>query len=103
MSDYQFGLYETARSEERKMELRNARKKKKKDEDESVSTYRIFSRAFCNFVFPPEIVRPKPKEGENLETMLKRGADEDILDIVSLQEQLENVDGKHEQDDEENL
>lgn len=103
MSDYQFGLYETARSEERKMELRNARKKKNKDTEESVSTYRIFSRAFCNFVFPPEIARPKPKEGENLETMLKRGADEDILDIVSLQEQLENIDGKHEQDDEENL
>ena len=28
MSNYQFGLYETARSEERKMELRNARRRK---------------------------------------------------------------------------
>jgi len=103
MSDYQFGIYETARSEERKMELRNARRKKGGDEDESISTYRIFSRAFCNFVFPPEIVRPKPKEGEQIEAVLQRNADEDILDIVSLQEQIANVDGKHELDDEENL
>ena len=100
MSDYQFGLYETARSEERKLELRNARKKKSGNKDESTSTYRIFSRAFCNFVFPPNIVRPKPKEGENLETILERGVDEDILDIVTLQEELANVDGKYEQDDE---
>ena len=103
MSDYQFGIYETARSEERKMELRNARRKKGGDEEDSISTYRIFSRAFCNFVFPPEIVRPKPKEGEQIEAILKRNADEDILDIVSLQEQIANVDGKHELDDEENL
>ena len=63
MSDYQFGLYELARAEERKTELRNARRRKGSggDDDDSVSTYRIFSRAFCNFVFPPAISRPQTK------------------------------------------
>jgi hypothetical protein len=99
MSDYQFGLYEMARSEERKTELRNARKRKGGGDDDSVSTYRIFSRAFCNFVFPPAIGRPKPKEGEQIEAVLKRDANEDILDIVSLQEEVANVDGQYEEDD----
>ena len=101
MSDYQFGLYELARAEERKMELRNARRRKGSggDDDDSVSTYRIFSRAFCNFVFPPAISRPKPKEGEQIAAVLKRDVNEDILDIVSLQEEVANVDGRYEEDD----
>ena len=100
MSDYQFGLYELARAEERKTELRNARRRKGGgDDDDSVSTYRIFSRAFCNFVFPPAISRPKPKEGEQIAAVLKRDVNEDILDIVSLQEEVANVDGRHEEDD----
>ena len=101
MSDYQFGLYETARSEERKTELNNQRRRKKSsgDTDDSSSTYRIFSRAFCNFVFPPGIGRPKPKEGDEITDILNRDANEDILDIVSLQEEVANVDGRHEEDD----
>jgi len=101
MSDYQFGIYETARSEERKTELRNQRRRKSSGDDDgdSISTYRIFSRAFCNFVFPPKINRPKPKEGEEIAAVLKRNANEDILDIVSLQEEVANVDGRHEEDD----
>jgi len=51
MSDFQFGQYEEARVNERKLELNNSRKRKKGSQknnvlDESVSTYRIFSRAF---------------------------------------------------------
>jgi hypothetical protein len=102
MSDYQFGIYEIARGEERKMALGNARKQKKSGDggsDDSSSTYRIFSRAFCNFVFPPEISRPKPKEGEQIATVLGRDVNEDILDIISLQEEIANVDGKYEEDD----
>jgi len=73
MSDFQFGVYEEARAQERKVELNNARKQKKKSGDntyeETVSTYRIFSRAFCNFVFPrPDIKRPMPSKAEILET-----------------------------------
>ena len=105
MSDYQFGIYETARSEERKLESRGAKRKKKGDGtyEDSISTYRIFSRAFCNFVFPPEITRPKPREGDNISTIIGRNVDEDILDIVTLQEKIANVDGRHGQDDLEEL
>ena len=48
----------------------NAKKKKKQMAvptgifEETVSTYRIFSRAFCNFVFPEEIGRPIPGDDE---------------------------------------
>ena len=67
MSDFQFNIYEEARAKERDLELANAKKKARQGKsdiyDEAVSTYRIFSRAFCNFVFPrPTIRRPFPKE-----------------------------------------
>tara|TARA_Y100000590_G_scaffold343227_1_gene392120 strand:- start:79 stop:3564 length:3486 start_codon:yes stop_codon:yes gene_type:complete len=83
MSNYQIGVYEEARAAERKEELRNARKKKKQGGGEGIygdttSTYRIFSRAFCNFVFPREIdeetdeliKRPMPKEEDSLATAI---------------------------------
>jgi len=63
MSDYQFNIYEKARVQERKEEKRDAKKKNKnatEDLFEASSTYRIFSRAFCNFVFPESIIRPLP-------------------------------------------
>ena len=58
MSNFQFKIYESARHEERKSE--KPKKQNKGDElKEMSSTYRIFSRLFCNFVFPN---RPMPKE-----------------------------------------
>jgi len=103
MSDFQFGVYEEARVEERKLEKRNASKKGKKSKEgvyeESVSTYRIFSRAFCNFVFPrPDIRRPMPKDGD-LASTISAEIDEDALDALTDEEKLENVDGKYEADD----
>jgi len=81
MSTYQVGVYEKARTAERKEEDRNAKKKAKQQAGvyaETTSTYRIFSRAYCNFVFPNEIVkddddqtvllsRPMPKSEQTLE------------------------------------
>jgi len=104
MSDYQFGIYEKAREGERDQELRNARKKKKSSGDDlygdSVSTYRIFSRAFCNFVFPQEIGRPMPKEDQDIKAALRGSAlEEDHMDIVSVDQQLANVDGRFDQGD----
>ena len=61
MSNYQFEKYKVARSAERK-----ATKKKRAvsnlDElySKTSSTYRIFSRLFCNFVFPTGLDRPLP-------------------------------------------
>ena len=82
MSDFQFAIYEQARVQERKIETNNAKKRKKNQGndlyEESASTYRIFSRAFCNFVFPKEIIRPLPKDGKDISNIiLDDNADED--------------------------
>uniref|UniRef100_A0A6C0HRF5 Helicase ATP-binding domain-containing protein n=1 Tax=viral metagenome TaxID=1070528 RepID=A0A6C0HRF5_9ZZZZ len=62
MSDYQFEVYEKARINERQTE-RNAKKSRaRQTEDEAASSYRVFSRLFCNFVMPEEIGRPMPKD-----------------------------------------
>lgn len=103
MSDFQFGVYEEARIQERKVELNNAKKRKKNQGDglyeDTVSTYRIFSRAFCNYVFPrPDIRRPMPdKDGEDETTEgVIAIADEDLLDAGV---QVDNVDGRFEADE----
>jgi hypothetical protein len=88
MSDYQFGLYEIERAAERKREGKGRSAGAGKGSGsgvykESTSTYRIFSRAFCNFVFPVGIPRPKPSDvdepagGEPLE--------ETVLDAATLE------------------
>jgi hypothetical protein len=59
MSDYQFGVYENYRVEERKTE-KNSNKKNSDIFKESSSTYRIFSRLACNFVMPVPPGRPVP-------------------------------------------
>jgi hypothetical protein len=58
MSDFQFKIYESARREERKLE-KSSKKPQKLDElfKEATSTYRIFSRLYCNFVMDE---RPLP-------------------------------------------
>ena len=117
MSDFQLGAYEDARNAERKEETRNARKRKKAGDSgiygETTSTYRIFSRAFCNFVFPNEIVedddgneflltRPMPKENKKIKEQLKvivESGDEDLLDGEKVQDRLDNVDGRHDVDE----
>jgi hypothetical protein len=121
MSDFQFGVYEEARVQERKLEESNKKKKSKKgktgaqnDElyNDSASTYRIFSRAFCNFVFPkPDIVRPMPNSDTTVESALDaieedidnsiidKNISEELLDDLSSAEKINNVDGKYDADD----
>lgn len=102
MSDFQFGVYEQARIQERKVAKAAAKKKLKQVATDvytdTVSSYRIFSRAFCNFVFP-ENRRPMPKEGEDMESVLKGSADEDILDAISAKDRVENPNGLYGADD----
>ena len=66
MSDYQLGLYEVVRSAERKEELRKKKPTKTANTndlyDEPSSTYRIFSRLYCNFVMPLPPGRPLPSD-----------------------------------------
>jgi hypothetical protein len=105
MSDYQFAEYTAIRHEEadrEKKSARNARKPKNANAEELYnisSTYRIFSRACCNFVFPNPPGRPMPeKKGVN--------GDEDIneteLDAVpsSLLQESEFVDEDELREDE---
>lgn len=106
MSMFQFGIYEEARKQERKLEKRNAQKRLKKKGDniyeDSVSTYRIFSRAFCNFVFPnQEIQRPLPIKGDDMQAVLEADVDEDLLDAKSIDEKLRNPDGIYGAEDKE--
>ena len=94
MSDFQMGAYEVVRSEERKLEKNNAlRMRMKKADEESSSTYRIFSRSYCNFVFPPDIIRPLPKGNTISEAIVdaENNDDEDVLDGVSVEEKIKDI------------
>ena len=108
MSEYQFGVYETARIQERKQERNNKKKTAKKADDvyEDVSsTYRIFSRAFCNFVFPKTISRPFPKEEDNIESAISEAdkKNEDLMDGNNIDVRMNDVDGKYAPDDADNI
>ena len=106
MSNYQLGIYESAREIERKESERNAKKKKKAEEDvfeEGTSTYRIFSRSFCNFVFPAEIDRPLPMKKKKDGQINIKKLDEDLLDNADVNERVNNVDGRFQVDDSETI
>ena len=131
MSDYQFGIYESIRQVERKQEAQNRKRQAKKNMGgdlnvgdmykDATSTYRIFSRAFCNFVFPKEIARPMPKDGENMETLLdvdnnkpelkddvdikakETMPDENLVDATPVQQIVNNEEGEYVADDMDNL
>ncbi len=60
MSNYQFKIYEAARIKERKSE-KPKRNKPGSDLEDHNSTYKIFSRLFCNYVMPN---RPLPNDAE---------------------------------------
>ena len=74
MTPYQFGIYEKIRKEEANQDKNRRKRAKNQPEnaegkmDDFASSYRIFSRVACNFVFPPP-GRPMPmaKEGEKEE------------------------------------
>jgi len=76
MSDYQFKVYEAARAQERKQEKSSTQKKGVVDENgiykDPSSTYRIFSRLYCNFVMPKPPGRPLPKEEKEEETQIEQ-------------------------------
>ena len=108
MSDFQFAIYEEARVQERKRESQNAKRNRKKMEgvyEETVSTYRIFSRAFCNFVFPrPTIMRPLPGNSDDLESaIMNENNNEDDIDAASVTDRRDNVDGSYELDELDNV
>ena len=86
MSDYQFQKYEEIRRIEREKERTNKKielaKKKKKDKEDTISSYyRVFSRAFGNFVFPETIERPLPNKKVEDKIEINEEDGEDDIDI----------------------
>ena len=99
MSPHQFGIYEKIRKVEADKESKNKKRKLKAKTKEELyeisSTYRIFSRAACNFTFPSSIERPVPDiKGDN-------DINENIFDVVPLAE-VKVADVYSSVDDEEN-
>ena len=115
MSDYQFGIYSRIRDIERNRESqmkKNAKRggpeKGKKAGaqgaagagagvgtlyDDVSSTYRIFSRAFCNFVFPKGIHRPLPGDTEIATEAISKAAElgGDVEQVEDLAERVSRV------------
>ena len=89
MRKHQFGLYTQARFDERK-------EKSGKMTEKTSSSYRIFSRLYCNFVFPEGLDRPKPDK-------YKGDLTEDILDNTNANEQVEKSDAEFDLDDKKKL
>ena len=81
MSNFQFKIYENARIQERKTEKPSKKQSSGVNElyKDSTSTYRIFSRLFCNFVMPD---RPIPKEDKAKSEESKMIEDDEQLDIA---------------------
>ena len=85
MSDTQFKIYEGARKQERDLE----KKKPKGGEvgelfEEKASTYRIFSRLFCNFIMPdrPIPARKKKTEEDEKEDKVEKADDSDMAALI---------------------
>jgi len=95
MSDYQFTIYEEARSQERKQEQNSA---KNKSGVESSSTYRIFSRLYCNFAMPKPPGRPLPKEEFDEATKI-----EELTEILEKDINKINKEGEGEGENEEEI
>jgi hypothetical protein len=74
MSDVQFKAYEAARVEERKLEKKKPKQAADEDYEDKSSTYRIFSRLFCNFIIPD---RPIPIKAKKKEEGKEEGKEEE--------------------------
>ncbi len=76
MSDHQLAKYSLARKEERTSDKNKLMKVKMgKDLFDQTSTYRIYSRELCNFVFPDEYPRPTKKGETEAEEAVEEDAD----------------------------
>jgi hypothetical protein len=95
MSDAQFKIYEAARKEERKMEKKKPKQTTAELFEEKTSTYRIFSRLFCNFALPERPIPEKNRKGtiekgkvedeseqSNIAQIIKEGAREETKQDV---------------------
>ena len=91
MSNYQYQIYEILRAKERLSERGSSSKKTKK---KVKSTFRVFSRQACNFVFPEEINRPYPDPSFIVSILKNKNNNSNKIDINKLMNIEENVDEK---------
>lgn len=101
MSDVQFRAYEGARIEERKLEKKKPKQGMGEDYEEKSSTYRIFSRLFCNFVIPD---RPIPirqerliKEGKKEFNEIKNKSQQEIREEIEKLTKIGIYDGRYDE------
>ena len=87
-------------------EVRRAERTESTKKDEDSSSYRIFSRSACNFVFPEETPRPMPagfrimgSEIHSLAQLKQLDIFEAVLDDASEDDILNDVDGKFDSSD----
>ena len=92
MNNYTLQKYSEARKLE--VEIDNKQKKKAmlKNNDKFSSSYRIFSRSACNFVFPEDVKRPYPRMDLSRMT-------EDDLENLTGDEMLTHNDGRYDESD----
>lgn len=102
MSDFQFKKYADVRLAEIETEKRKKRNKKKTDDvtQDMPSSYRIFSRLYCNFVFPDANERPKPPI-KNFGKKDKENVIENIMTKVDATQWDEDLDEEDAEDAEE--
>jgi hypothetical protein len=79
MSNFQFGIYEAARRKERETEKKKPKQTVGEIYEDSSSTYRIFSRLYCNFVMPerPIPLKKSIKGKEGTIELEKKGEEEE--------------------------
>lgn len=91
MGEYAMSGYNAARSLDAAID--NNAAKKKKGKDQQASSYKIFSRAACNFVFPSGFSRPMPSK------QMLQDIDEDDIEALTDKEMLTMNDGKYDTSD----
>lgn len=98
MSDFQFNIYESARKEERKVEKNSKQTGIGSLYKDTSSTYKIFSRLFCNFVMPnrpyPDKKKKDKQPGEGGEEEEADGPIQTLLKEAKKQEAKDDMDNE---------
>ena len=96
MSDVQFKIYEAARKQERELEGKKPKSNTEELFEEKASTYRIFSRLFCNYVMPD---RPIPMSNKKKKEDEKEG-EAAIPEMAQLIKEGTKIESKQDVEDE---
>jgi superfamily II DNA or RNA helicase len=92
MNSYTLQKYSEARKLEVDIDKKQKKKAIMKNNDKFSSSYRIFSRSACNFVFPEDVKRPYPRMELSKMT-------EDDIENLSGEEMLTHNDGRYDESD----